>query len=78
MHCQLFEDNLGAFELARVPKMRSRTTDMYLKYHHFRDFVARCLVTVHPINTRDQPAYVLTKPLGDDDFVHHSLTLLGW
>jgi hypothetical protein len=78
IHCRLFEDNSGALELARVPKMRSRTKHMNLKYHHFRDFVARGLVTVHPINTREQPADVLTKPLGDEDFQRHRLTLLGW
>jgi hypothetical protein len=52
IHCRLFEDKFGALELARVPKIRSRTKHMNLKYHHFRDFVARGLVTaVHPINT---------------------------
>jgi hypothetical protein len=79
IHCQLFEDNSGALELAKVPKMRSRTKHMNLKYHHFRDFVARgCLITVHPINTKEQPADILTKPLGDEDFLRHRVTLLGW
>ena len=78
IHCRLFEDNSGALELARVPKMRSRTKHMNLHYHHFRDFVARGLITIHPINTKDQPADVLTKPLGDEDFVKHRHTLLGW
>ena len=78
VHCRLFEDNSGALELARVPKMRARTKHMNLKYHHFRDFVARGLVTIHHINTKEQPANVLTKPLGDEDFVKHRLTLLGW
>jgi hypothetical protein len=78
IHCQLFEDNSGALELARVPKMRSRTKHMNLKYHHFRDFVAHGLITVHPINTNKQPTYILTKPLGDEDFLCHQITLLGW
>jgi hypothetical protein len=71
IHCRLFEDNSGALlELGRVYKMRSRIKHMNLKYHHFRDFVlARGLImAVHPINTREQPADILTKPLGDEDF----------
>jgi hypothetical protein len=37
--------------------------------------VARCLVTVHHIKTKEQPADVLTKPLGDEDSMRHCLTL---
>jgi hypothetical protein len=44
VHCRLFEDNSGALELARVPKMRSRTKHMNLKYHHFRSF---CATRIH-------------------------------
>jgi hypothetical protein len=43
--------------------MRSRTKHINLKFHHFREFVAGGLVTVHPINTREQPADVPTKSL---------------
>jgi hypothetical protein len=68
VHCRVFEDNSGALELAKVPKMRSRTKHMNLKYHHFRSFVRQGLITIHPINTLEQPADVLTKPLGDEDF----------
>ena len=36
VHCRAFEDNSCALELARTPKMRPRTNQVY---HHFRDFV---------------------------------------
>ena len=35
--CTAFEDNNGALELARTPKMRSRTKHINLVYHHFCD-----------------------------------------
>ncbi len=78
IHCRLFEDNSGALELARVPKLRSRTKHMNLKYHHFRSFVQRRLITIHHIDTLEQPADVMTKPLGEDDFKRHRFTLMGW
>jgi hypothetical protein len=31
-HCKAFEDNSGALELARQPKMRSRTKHINVKY----------------------------------------------
>jgi hypothetical protein len=35
-HCQVFEGNVGAIEMARLPKMRPRTKYLQMKYHHFR------------------------------------------
>jgi hypothetical protein len=40
VHCQVFEDNVGAIEMARLPKMRPRTKHLNMKYHHFREAVA--------------------------------------
>jgi hypothetical protein len=39
VHCKAFEDNSGALELARLPKLRPRTKHINVVYHHFRDFV---------------------------------------
>ena len=35
VHCNIFEDNSGALEIAKFPNMRSRTKHINLKYHHF-------------------------------------------
>ena len=78
VHCRLFEDNLGALDLARVPKLRSRIKHMNLKYHHFRSFVRKALISIHHIGTLEQPANVMTKPLGEEDFKRHRFTLMGW
>jgi hypothetical protein len=37
--CKVFEDTLGAVELAKEPKMRPRTKHINAKYHHFRQYV---------------------------------------
>jgi hypothetical protein len=51
---------------------------MNLKYHHFRSFVRKSLISIHPIGTLEQPADIMTKPLGDEDFLRHRFTLMGW
>ena len=35
VHCRIFEDNSGALEMVRLPKMRPRTRHMCVKLHHF-------------------------------------------
>ena len=39
VHCTVFEDNSGARELARLPKIRPRTKHINQLYHHFREHV---------------------------------------
>ena len=39
IHCTVFEDNSGALELARLPKMRPRTKHINQSYHHFREHI---------------------------------------
>jgi Reverse transcriptase (RNA-dependent DNA polymerase) len=78
VHCKVFEDNSGALEMAKVPKMRPRTKHMNIKYHHFRDAVERGLVTIHKIGTEDQLADIFTKPLGDALYIKQRIGILGW
>jgi len=78
VRCRAFEDNMGALELANVPKMRPRTKHINIKYHHFREHVRRGTITVEYTNTKDQVADIFTKPLALDLFSKHRKTLLGW
>ena len=78
VHCRVFEDNSGALELARVPKMRPRTKHLNVKYHHFREHVRKGLVTVHPISTLDQQADLYTKPLAQEPFEKFRRAIFGW
>jgi hypothetical protein len=54
--CKAFEDNNGALEMARMPRMHPRTKHIYCVYHHFRSRVANGTITVHAISTEDQIA----------------------
>ena len=61
--CRVFEDNSGALEIATVPKMRPRTKTINIKYHHFRQYVDRGEIEVKAINSEDNPADMMTKPV---------------
>ena len=78
VHCRVFEDNSGALIMAKVHKYRPRTKHINVKLHHFRDYVVRGEISIHPINTTLQPADYLTKPLAQDLFEQHRKRVLGW
>jgi hypothetical protein len=79
IHCKVFEDNSGALELARLPKIRPRTKHINVMYHHFRERVApQGEIIIAPINSADQPADFLTKPLALESFRRHRKFLMGW
>ena len=78
IHCKTFEDNSGALQLARLPKMRPRTRHINVKYHHFREAVAKGRITVHHVSTKDQLGDALTKNLPRDLFVTLRKKYMGW
>ena len=78
VHCTVFEDNSGALELARLPKIRPRTKHINQSYHHFREHVERQEVTIQSTPTEDQLADILTKPLPEVSFTRHRKTIMGW
>jgi hypothetical protein len=69
VYCKVFEDNSGALELARLPKLRPRTKHINVCYHHFREHVRKGLIKIFPIDTKDQIADTLTKALAQNSFV---------
>lgn len=78
VHCRVFEDNSGALEMAKIHKYRPRTKHLNVRLHHFRDYVVRKEVSIHAINTNDQPADFLTKALNEDILKRHRKEVLGW
>ena len=76
--CKLFEDNSGALELARFPKMRPRTKHINQMYHHFRSYVAEKLIEIFPIGTASQIGDIFTKPLPRDQFRKLRFKLMGF
>ncbi len=71
VYCKVFEDNSGALELARLPKLHPRTKHINVCYHHFREHVLKGLIKIFSIDTKDQIADVLTKPLAQNNFQRH-------
>jgi hypothetical protein len=71
LYCKAFEDNSGALELVKAPKMRPRTTHINLAFHHFRHYVRLVLIVIYPVGTLDQLAGIFTKPLSSVLFEKH-------
>jgi hypothetical protein len=46
IRCKTFEDNSGALQLARLPKMRPRTRHINVMYHQFREAVVKGRITI--------------------------------
>jgi hypothetical protein len=78
VHCTFYEDNIGALEMARLPKMRPRTKHLNVKYHHFREAVANKLITFHYIQSRLQLADILTKAVIIALFIDLRMRAMGW
>ncbi len=79
-HCRFddfFEDNSGALELARLPKLCPRTKHINVCYHHFCEHVWKELIKIFPIDTKDQIADALTKPLAQNVFQCHCHLMCG-
>ncbi len=77
IYCKVFEDNAGALELARLPKLRPRTKHINVCHDHYCKHVQKGLIKIFPINTKDQIADVLTKALAQDDFQCHCRHMCG-
>jgi hypothetical protein len=78
LFCKLFEDNAGAIHSAKVPNMCPRTRHINQKYHHFREWVKSGSIDILPLDTLDQPADLMTKPLDLASFVKHGHAIMGW
>jgi hypothetical protein len=77
VYCKVFEDNSGALELARLPKLCPRTKHINVCYHHFREHVRKGLIKIFPVDTKDQIADALTKALAQNDFQRHHRYMCG-
>jgi hypothetical protein len=78
VYCTAFENNSGAIELAKVPKMRPRTKHINPKYHHFRQHVTNKEIAIEKIRSQDQIADIFTKNLPKDLFLKLRLAICLW
>lgn len=58
--CKVLEDNSGALEMARLPKVHPRTKHINVKMDNFREHVK--LTTTHKAKPEHQLADTATKP----------------
>jgi hypothetical protein len=77
IHCKLFEDNIGALEIAPVHKFRPCTKHINVKMRHFRDYVTWKEVTIHAIRSENQPADFLMKPPSEELLVKHRKVIMA-
>ena len=78
LHCKVFEDNSGALEMAKTHKYRPRTKHLNVKLHHFRDYVTRGEISIHKIDTKQQRADYLTKPVNQEILEYLRQKVMGW
>ena len=78
IHCKLFEDNSGAVEMVKVPKIRPRTRHINTKYHHFRSYYDLKKITIHWVATADQIADHLSKNQSKELFFKHRNIIMNW
>ena len=78
MHCKVFEDNNGALELAKAPKIRPRTIHVAIKHHYFRAYVKSRKIAIRPIDTDAQQVGIFTKPLALAQFTCLRKLIMGW
>ena len=76
--CRVFEDNVGALELANNHKLRPRTKHLAVQLHHFRSYILNKEITVQYVATKHQVADIFTKPLPREAFQYLRGLLLGW
>ena len=77
VHCDVYEDNESCIAMAKRRKFSPRTKHIAVKYHHFRQYVDKSIV-IHSINTKEQTADIMTKPLDVGLFQHLRKKLCGW
>jgi hypothetical protein len=77
--CKVFEDNVGAIQLAKAPRMRPRTKHILdIQYHHFLEAVQQKKIKSYHVSTHEQVADIATKPLPKNQFQYLRKQLCGW
>ena len=77
-NCTVHEDNQSCISMATKQRFSPRTKHIALKYHHFRSFVNSKQIEIKYVNTHDQLADALTKPLDAETFLRLRKMLIGW
>lgn len=73
----LYEDNQTAIRVGKNPECHKRLKHMDIKYHFIREKIKGNVIHVTYLNTSDQIADILIKPLGRNQFVKLREVRLG-
>ena len=76
--CRVFEDNVGALELANTHKLCPRTKHLTVQLHHFCQCTLDKKALVEKIATTHQRADVFAKALPRDAFRCLRRSIIGW
>ena len=76
--CTIFEDNSGAAEIAKIPKIRPRTKHINIKYWHFIKWVETNQIIIKQVRTTEQLADIWTKPLDEKLFIYFRDLIMNW
>lgn len=60
----IFEDNKGAYDLARNGRFHKNSKHIEIRYHFVYDYVKKNIIKIIKISKDDQLPDILTKPLG--------------
>ena len=74
-----FNDKISTqfIHLQYLQQAHTRTKHIAIKYHHFRKHVNKTIM-VNSIDTKEQTADILTKPIEKGSFEHLRKKLCGW
>jgi hypothetical protein len=64
----IFCDNTSAISISKNPVMHSKTKHIPINFHFLREQVTEKNIKLEYIGTREQIAYILTKPIPRDTF----------
>ena len=78
MHSKVFEDNNGALQLGRAPRITPRTKHYNIKYHFFREQVKNGNIKLYKVDTKKQLADIFTKGLVQATFEELRKMMMGW
>ena len=65
---RIWEDNTACIAQSKNPVNHKRSKHMLIKYHYLRDLVDNSQISLEYVNTNDQVADILTKPLPNHIF----------
>ena len=66
---KLFEDDESCVKKAKAQILTPKTKHISLDYHHFRSYVENFSISIGDIRTGKQNSDVLTKLVGDPQFI---------